>query len=109
MKPEDVPAELVETGGEILHSRFGWASTITFAEYKAAVAEVLAAVLPLAEHAPAPAGVLTADDLDALPAGAHVVDADGDLWEKRTGWWPLDDAPGLAAASIARFAPELRP
>jgi hypothetical protein len=59
--------------------------------------------------APAPSGVLTADDLDALPAGAHVVDADGDVWEKRTGWWLLDDTLPLAAAEIARWAPELRP
>lgn len=53
MSPDDVPAELVETGGETLHSRLYFAERITFDEAKAAVAEVLAAVLPLAQAAAA--------------------------------------------------------
>src|SRR5690606_28945331 len=57
----------------------------------------LAAVLPLAQAgpgdtvSPAPGRVLTADQLDALPVGARVVDFDGDVWEKHAGHWLLGD------------------
>jgi hypothetical protein len=61
--------------------------------------------------APAPSGVLTADQLDALPVGARVVDCEGDVWDKRAGGWYLDDVDVVPFTSeeVAVWAPELRP
>jgi predicted component of type VI protein secretion system len=59
-----------------------------------------------------PAGVLTAADLDALPVGARVVDAVGDIFAKRGDrFWYLDDdyVVPYVSAEVAVWAPEFRP
>jgi hypothetical protein len=69
MSPEDVKPEWAETGGEVLHSRLYW-SSITFAEFKAAAAEVLAAVLPEAMAEAWEKGY-AASDYEAYHLGTH--------------------------------------
>ena len=80
-------------------------------DYLRMVEELAREVDALVEGAaPAPSGVLTADDLDALPVGARVVDFDGDVWDKRGGRWYLgDDVVPYTSEELASLDPEFRP
>lgn len=51
--------------------------------------------------------ILNADQLDALPDGAQVIDRFGDVSTKRDGLWHSYETAPLWSAKVAKFQPRL--
>lgn len=47
----------------------------------------------------------TGRDLAAMPEGARLKDATGDVWEKRNGWWVCLDARLRGEALLTIWGP----
>lgn len=51
--------------------------------------------------------ILTAEQLDALPEGAQVIDRYGDVSTKRDGLWRSFETAPMWSAKVAKWLPRL--
>jgi hypothetical protein len=53
--------------------------------------------------------ILTAEQLDALPEGAQVIDRYGDVSTKRDGLWHSYETAPMWSAKVAKWQPRMMP